>query len=285
MESARTNRGVWRVVRRVLIGAGVLYAAYAALAFAGQRALVFPGQFIEPFEPVLDTATTVTWIAAGADSVEAWLLPPTVETSEAYPVFIYAHGNAELIDFAVPTAQPARARGFGVLLIEFPGYGRSGGSPSRTALIEAYTNGYDWLVARPDVDAEAVVFLGRSLGGAVVCDLAVRRSSRALVLQSTFTDLASMASGMGLPSLLVRDRFDCLDNLRRLEAPVLVFHGEDDTIVPPHHGRALADGAPHAEFMSMACDHNDCPPDRDAFWDTVVTFLDARAGLVPNLSP
>ncbi|MEM8556383.1 MAG: alpha/beta hydrolase [Bacteroidota bacterium] len=279
MAAESANRSLLRFVRRVLVGTGVLYAAYAALAFVGQRALVFPGQFIEPFEPVLDAATTVIWIETGTDSVEAWLLPPTAETSGPYPVIVYAHGNAELIDHVLHLAQPARARGFGVLLIEFPGYGRSGGSPSRTALIEVYTNGYDWVTARPDVNAEAIVFLGRSLGGAVACDLAVRRPGRALVLQSTFTDLPAMASGMLLPSLLVRDRFDCAENLRAFEQPVLVFHGEVDTIIPPHHGRTLADGSPQAEFVPMDCNHNDCPPDLTVFWDTIVAFLETRAAL------
>jgi len=81
---------------------------------------------------------------------------------------------------------------------------------------------------------------------------------------------------------MVRDPFDNLAALRATSAPVLVLHGERDTIVPPEHARALADAAgPRARLVLMDCDHNDCPPVEtlDAFWAGIEIFLRSAGAL------
>ena len=215
--------------------------------------------------------------------MESWFLPSLIDADAPAPALVFAHGNGELIDHIVQFVEPARALGFAVLLVEFPGYGRSQGSPSRQSIMEAFEVGYDWLVEQDDVDCDKVVFFGRSMGGAVACELASARPGVALVLLSTFTDLPSMSTGFLLPGFLVRDRFDCAAILREHDGPVLIFHGDRDSMVPFHHGQGLYSVAKNAEFVELSCDHNDCPPETAAFWDTVTRFLESSAGLtVPS---
>ena len=80
---------------------------------------------------------------------------------------IFAHGNGELIDYWPDELKKFNDFGLGVLLVEYPGYGRSDGTPTQKSISEAFEAAYDMLVSRPDVDAERIILFGRSVGGGV----------------------------------------------------------------------------------------------------------------------
>ena len=54
--------------------------------------------------------------------------------------------------------------GVGALLVEYPGYGRSGGKPTQSSITETIVAAYDFAVDQTGVDRDAVVAYGRSLG-------------------------------------------------------------------------------------------------------------------------
>ena len=259
-------------------------AAYYALAWSLQRAILFP-RYLPRFarQPAPPPGVEVVHVSSPEGPVEGWFFPaPGASAGSPRPAVICAHGNAEVIDRWVEEARRYRALGFHVLLPEYRGYGRSAGRPSQAAIAEDFPRFHDWLAARPEVDRERIVYHGRSLGVAAVLGLAVARPPRALILQSGFTSVADMARGYLLPRSMVRDPFDNLAALRATLAPVLVLHGERDTIVPPEHARALADAAgPRAKLVLMDCDHNDCPPVEtlDAFWAGIEIFLRSAGAL------
>jgi len=96
-----------------------------------------------------------------------------------------------------------------------------------------------------------------------------RRPVAALVLESSFTSLRAFAGRFYAPGFLVRDPFDNLDELQRYKGPLLVLHGRQDPIAPFAHGEALAAAVAGAEFLPMACGHNDC----ERPWPAVLSFL------------
>jgi hypothetical protein len=163
--------------------------------------------------------------------------------------------------------------GMGLLLVEYPGYGRSAGSPSQESIAEAFTLAYDRLSARPEVDPGRIVLFGRSLGGGAVCDLAQKRPSAALILMSCFESVRAFAVRYLAPAFLIRDPFDNLSAVRRYRGPLLVLHGNADEVVPLSHGRALHAAAPNAKMIVYEAGHNDCPPDWEVFWRDVEVFL------------
>jgi len=261
---------------RAAVGIAALLVAgtvgWWAFAFALQRSLLFPGSMAMGGAGDLERARGERlWLETPGGRVEAWLLPAAVR-AEPGPLVLYAHGNGELIDHWPDEFGPLRSLGISVLLVEYPGYGRSAGSPSQPSITEAMTLAYDLAASRPEVDAERIVGWGRSLGGGAVCALSRERRLAALVLESTFTSVARMARGFGLPRFLVRDPFDNEEAVRAFDGPMLLVHGERDEIIPPDHARALHAAAPRSELHLAPCGHNDCPRP----WEALERFLAAH---------
>jgi hypothetical protein len=251
----------------------VFVALLLGLAFAAvlklQTMLAFP--YIPASAQIPGAVRTsggeVVWLDVQGYKVEAWFLP--ARSAGAAPLIMNTHGNGELIDQWAERVGPLRDAGVGVLLVEYPGYGRSGGKPSENSITAAMLAAFDWAANDPRVDARRIVAHGRSMGGGAAGQLAARRPLAALVLESTYTSLADMVRAHGLPDFLVSNRFDTVAALRAFRGPVLIMHGVDDEVIPFGHARLLAAAAPRARFVELACGHNDCPPQ----WELVLGFL------------
>jgi fermentation-respiration switch protein FrsA (DUF1100 family) len=256
-----------RIARFLLLSVPALIAAYWLLLFLTQRAILYPRPLgATPSRP---PSAKPIWLTTPAGRIEAWFLAPAAGTPAPAPLLLFAHGNGELIDHWGNAFDEPRAWGFGVLLVEYPGYGRSEGSPSESSIRDGILAAYDWAKAQPDVDATRIVAHGRSLGGGAVCLLARARPVAALILESTFTSVRAFAHRFGAPELLVRDPFDNLAALAHYPGPLLVLHGERDELIPPAHGRALAAAHQDAEFRALPCGHNDCAEP----WPEIRAFL------------
>jgi hypothetical protein len=265
---------------KILVGAVCIYAAYCALLFFAQRQVLFP-RYMIPTPAALDLKAMgiePLWLETSFGRVEAWYLPPK-PAGKPSPAVIFGHGNGELIDYWPNELRRFAAMGVGLLLVEYPGYGRSAGSPSQAGISETFTLAYDVLAARKDVDPGRILLFGRSLGGGAVCDLALRRPSAALILMSAFTSVSAFAVRYLAPAFMIRDPFDNLAAVRQYPGPVLVVHGSFDEVVPFSHGRELHAAARNGKMIVYEAGHNDCPPDWEVFWRDVEGFLRAAGVL------
>ena len=259
---------------KVLVWVAAVYLLYCGALFLLQRQMIFPRYLMgaPASQPTEIRGVETFWVETAQGRVEAWYLPPDRATAPA-PAIIFAHGNAERIDYLPPEFRPLTRMGIGVLLVEYPGYGRSPGTPSQASITSAMVAAYDRLAARPDVDPSRIVLYGRSLGGGAVCALAARRPSAAMILVSSFTSVRAFARRYGIPAFLVRDPFDNLAVVRTYPHPLLIIHGRHDEVIPYRHGEALYQAAPSAKFLSYDCGHNDCPPDQGRFLRDLSEFL------------
>lgn len=265
---------------RVLLLCVLAYVAYGALVFFFQRMLLFPGpreraRFANP--PTKHEGIEAAWLTTSVGKVEVWYWrSPAASAETPAPALLFAHGNFEFIDdwpYSLPEVQRL---GASVLLVEYPGYGRSEGRPTQATITETMIAAYDWLAARPEVDAERILLLGRSLGGGAACTLIGTREPAALILQSTFTSVRPFAVARGLPPFLALDPFDNESAVSRFEGPILISHGSSDTLIPYAHGKALAKLARRGKFLSYDTGHNDTPSDWPVYWDTLRAFLEAQ---------
>ena len=207
-----------------------------------ERRLVFrPASSAESWEPPADPATRDVWLAsADGTRLHAWWLPPLDPAAGAV---LLAHGNGGNVSHRGPLAADLRRTlGAGVLLFEYPGYGKSAGKPTEKGCYAAGDAAMRWLMDEAKVPANRVVILGESLGGGTAVELATRHDHRALVLVFTFTSLPVVAKVHYklLPTrILMRTRFDNLAKIGRCRRPVFVAHGTADDVVPFAHGEAL----------------------------------------------
>jgi len=279
--SPTRQRSGWRWPRAVALG----LLLYGALIFGLQRQMLYPGQHMEaPYgEEGLPANVEQLWLETSQGPVESWLLAPVgARTTAPGPALVVTHGNAEFIGHWVSRGREMAALGLTVLLVEYPGFGRSAGSPTQDSITETMLLAWDALASRPEVDAQRIVAYGRSLGGGAACVLARERPVAALVLQSAFTTVRAFAAQYFLPSFGVLDPFDNESFLAGYQGPVLVLHGEDDGIVPVEHGRRLAEVSARAELVIQECRHNDCPPDWLRFVRRLESFLVGAGVLAPG---
>lgn len=243
-------------------------AAYLTLAWFLQRSVTFPAP--STYARVPPSHAELVRLEQPAGTVEALYLAPAPAPSASAPLLVFFHGNGELVDYWVEPFQEVQTWGWGVLLVEYPGYGRSAGSPSEATIRAAALAAHDWARSDPRVDGTRIVAYGRSLGGGPAAWLAGERQLAGLVLESSFTSVRALARRSLVPGFLVRDPFDNLAALARFRGPLLVLHGRDDTLIPVGHGRALAAAASGAELHELNCGHNDCPRP----WQQILAFLD-----------
>jgi fermentation-respiration switch protein FrsA (DUF1100 family) len=255
--------GRWR--RRLIRGLGALIALYALVVGA-----------LLSFENRLLYRTHAHGgglpLASQVPGEEVWLRSDTGEAIHAWwyaqpdstDVILFCHGNAGSISLrrlvaGGDVAEIAAVMQASVLIFDYPGFGRSSGTPTEAGCCAAADAAYEWLVAR--VPAEDIVILGQSLGGGVATDLARRRPHRALVLYKTFTSIPDvvLAKFPLLPARqLMRNHFDNLAKIGACAGPVFIAHGERDSLIPPRQAERLfaAAAGPKEFFLMRDCGHH-----------------------------
>ena len=116
------------------------------------------------------------------------------------------------------------------------------------------------------------MFHGRSLGGAVLGELARQRPPAAIIVESTFTSIKAMAHGA--PDFLLADNYDTLSALLDFQGPILIIHGTEDDVVPVEHALEMKRQIPTAELRLYDCGHSDGPPVWEIYWEDISEFLD-----------
>lgn len=286
--SARTpsaGRSGRRVLTVALVVIGALVAA-VALLWAFQRRLIFlPDAAPVPASSgLLDGAADVTLTTADGLSLQALYL--AAPESGCRATVLVAPGNAGSRAGRVPLARALGAAGFGVLLLEYRGYGGNPGSPSADGLALDVAAARAYLTGPAGLGAGELIYFGESLGAAVVTRLAVDAPPAGLLLRSPFTELADVAQRQ-VPFLpvraLLRDRFPVASIIGDVRAPVTVVYGSADSLVAPEQSITVARAATGTaiELAVGGAEHNDPRLSHGPEVIAAVVQLAMRAGCPP----
>ncbi|MBI3010889.1 MAG: alpha/beta hydrolase [Candidatus Omnitrophica bacterium] len=196
--------------------------------------------------------------AADGVRLHGWL----VEAPESPAVLLVCHGNAGNLIHRLEWIAELNQRGVSVFMFDYRGYGQSEGRPSEAGLYQDALAAYDVLTHQRRVSPQRIVLMGTSLGAAVATELATKRTAAGLILETPFPSIAAMAKAHygGLPlHVFLRSRYDLVRRLPTIRVPILVLHGDRDTIVPIALGRQVYETAPEpkAFYLIRGADHND----------------------------
>ena len=235
-------------MRRVLIAVIVIvFAGCALLGDPIEQGLLFRSRPSDParFAAIVRNDPGVEEVRiTAADGVRLHGLlkrAPAAAPGKRYPLVIVFGGVARETSWMVSWGEKPEAWGW--LMVNCRGYGLSEGRPSEHALLEDAALVYDWAAARPDVDRDNIVVLGRSLGSFFAVKLAAQRPVCAAILATPFDSLATVGEKRYplLPiGLLVNGRYDSISLAPKVSVPALFVLADGDEVVPIEHGRALA---------------------------------------------
>lgn len=226
----------------------LLYAAYAAVVFVNQRRLIYYPTHGEPgtaLEPWAEGGRIIGYCRPAGHPRAVWLM---------------AHGNggqASQRGYVLAHMAPDEA----LYVLEYPGYGLRGGTPSMASMNRAAAEAYQAL--RREHPGTPVCVLGESIGSgpaSFLCTLAPPPDKLVLVVPfDVFASVASEHMPLLPVRLLLRDAWDNVEALRGYRGPVAIYGARDDRIIPPRHARRLAARLPGAAYIEIEGGHNDWP--------------------------
>jgi len=228
-----------------LAGVVAAYLAVLARMILGQRSYIYfpPRRYPSGLPDLGFKIEEITFPAADGLPLNAWWVKPA---KKGAPVFLYCHGNASTIHDLADIVPEFQKPGFGMLIFDYRGFGKSPGSPTERGLYQDVSGAYQWL-RRRGIKPGQIFLWGKSLGGAVAAWLACHEPVAGLALESPFTSIHDMARlnypWLLVPRALVWDRFPTEEYVSRCTCPVLVVHGVDDRDTPLAMGRRVYDAA------------------------------------------
>lgn len=245
------------MLKQFLIVFGLIICAILVLLYTFQRRLIY--------FPALQTPRLQDYNAADM-AVVSLQTPDDVTLTSWYkpaasnqPTVLFLHGNAGHIGYRMPLARQLINAGFGVFLLEYRGYGGNKGTPTEQGLYEDGRAALQFLKQK-GIAPQHIILYGESLGTGVATQLAVEYPVCAVILQSPYTSLGSVAR-FHYPWLFIKpwDQFDSLGRIQQIHAPLLILHGKRDQIVPFNEGLALFNQANEPKKMLAYDDknHND----------------------------
>lgn len=268
---------------RTLLLIGLVVVLVLGLFWTFQRALIYhpTAAAPAPVEAVLPGGRELTLHTDDGLDLTAWLLPADAQRDRDMAV-LYVPGNGGHREGRAGIARELADRGFTVLLLDYRGFGGNPGRPTEEGL-GADADAAVRALADEGFPPDQTVYLGESLGSAVVARLQADHPPAGVVLRSPFTELAAVGSHHYpfLPvRLLLRDRFEVTAHLAEGTVPVTVVRGTADSVVPTELSAEVAQTAAAQdtlveEVVLEGVDHNDPEMFGPPLADAVVRLADS----------
>lgn len=220
------------------------YLSFIAIYYVQQRKYLFytSSIHIAPQSLDLQNVSEMQLATPDGERLVAWYAAP----ASGKPTLFYLHGNAGALVHRANRLRLYRQQGYGVFMLAYRGFSGSTGQPTEANIVADALMAYDALAGFTPPSSKIVVY-GESLGTGVAVQVAAKRRPDGVVLESPFSSAVDVAAHL-YPYLpvywLLKDRFESISYIGQVKAPLLVLHGERDSIVPSRFGRKLFDAAP-----------------------------------------
>ena len=255
-----------------IVASLVLAIATAALWAMQDRFLFLP--VAEAAVPTHPEVTEHIIETSDGEKLVVWYVP----APEGCPTLLQFHGNGGHLGTELWRHKRLLDAGVGFLALSWRGYAGSSGSPSEKGLHKDARAAWDWLIAR-DILAENIVIQAHSIGSGPATRLAADVTPGALILEAPFYSMKDLV-GRKIPALptglLLRHPFRSDLHMGKIESPLLIVHGTEDSLIPIEQSERLFELAndPKTYVSMLGSDHNTLV--RDGLYDHVWPFLTAH---------
>lgn len=182
------------------------------------------------------------------------------------PLVIYFGGNGECSARRFHTNKESDwdyFDGYNFMMVDYPGYGNSKGTPSDESMFDMALKTYDYAITREDVDSDNIVIMGYSIGTGVATYLASQRNIRGLILMAPYDEGISLYNSMlnifhGPLKYLVRNKFESIKYAKSVDIQPLLLVSKADELIPYESSILLSDTFPNGSILHSLKDikHN-----------------------------
>ena len=179
--------------------------------------------------------------------------------SKIYKTILFLHGNAGTLENRIYKINHLKNMNVNFLIIAWRGFSGNKGKPTEKGLYEDAKSALRWL-ANKGVKEENIIIYGESLGTGVATEIAQNKNFAGVILETPFTSMASVGKSKYpfFPvSFLLKDKYESDKKIKNIKSPILIMHGEVDTLVPFWMGKELYNLAnePKYSYFSEYDDH------------------------------
>lgn len=246
-------------LKKIVIRAGIvlvaLYAVVLVLLYFYQEKLLFHPEVdhhIEGLEYLPGITEEYITMADGV-KLHGFLYRYMPERSKNFGNLVfYLHGNAGNAGSWTRSVLDAFPKNYDIFILDYRGYGFSEGSiQSEKQLIDDVTAAFDYIVKKYSYNN--VVVDGYSIGTGPATQLAVKRGVKALILQAPYYSLSQLIDTKVplLPGFIKKYKLETCNYIGKVKAPVYIFHGKDDVLIPYSNCEQLKEAAPNINVIAI----------------------------------
>ncbi len=208
-------------------------------------------------------AEEVVYQSADGTSLYGWYVKPKDKSK----LIVFMHGNAYNIEAFYHKLAPFVAKGYGVFIGEYRGFGGISGDIRQQNLAMDAEAAIDYLHSKGWQNKDIILY-GMSLGSYTSSHTALEKGRKesfaGLILEVPFDSVLNVVKQRIWPlfpfELIIKDTYDNVATLQELRIPVLVLGAEEDSVVPIERAKALFASAnypkqliiyPHAEHSEL----------------------------------
>jgi alpha-beta hydrolase superfamily lysophospholipase len=176
----------------------------------------------------------------------------TVPDSIRKGIVLYFHGNRKNINRYAPYATHFTRNGYDVWMMDYPGYGKSTGKRTEQILYDDALTFYKMAISK--ISAEHIIIYGKSLGTGIAAQLASIRDCKRLILETPYYSMDALARHYFFiyPVMpMTKYSLPTFEHFEYIKAPVSIFHGTKDRIIPYKHSKWLTEKKAGTDLITL----------------------------------
>jgi len=223
----------------IILGIIVIYVSVLVILYIFQRTLMYHPSENNYFGDKLEVNIEKVNIKT-SDNINllGWFHKKDLNK---FKTIVYFHGNAGTLDNRIHKLNHFKDMDVNFLIIAWRGFSGNEGKPTEEGLYIDGLGAVNWIINQ-GVKEEDIILYGESLGTGIATEIAQNKNFAGVILETPFTSMINAAKEFYpyIPvNLLLKDRFENFKKIKNINIPILIMHGEQDTIVPFKMGKKI----------------------------------------------